>query len=86
MLSTEDEIHTVINSNGNIKLICHFDLPDNIRLSKTFRDSGFLCGIYLPKSEEEDEFHYVITTRTTFLATRGGKATLICETKANHLP
>jgi hypothetical protein len=85
LLHTEDQIHTVASPKGNVKLICHFDLPETVRLSKPFRDSGFLCAIYLPNKKNDDEFCYVITTRTTFLATPGGRATLTCETKANHI-
>jgi hypothetical protein len=80
LLSTEDEIHTVATSKGNVKLMCHFDLPKDFHLSRPFKDSGFLCGIYLADD------HYVFTTRTTFLATPGGRATLTCEIKANHIP
>ena len=46
-LFTADEIHTVATSKGNVKLMCHFDLPEGFRLSRPFKDSGFLCGIYL---------------------------------------
>jgi hypothetical protein len=79
-LSTQDEIHTVANSKGNVKLTCHFDLPKHIRFSRPIKDSGFLCGIYLA-----DE-HYMLTTRTTFVATPGGRATLTCEIKENQIP
>ena len=86
LLYTEDRIHTVASSKGNIKLICHFDLPEDVHLSRPFKDFGFLCGIYLPNKKEPEGYDYVFTTRTSFQATPGGKATLICETKANHLP
>jgi hypothetical protein len=79
-LLTEDQIHTVANSKGNIKLTCHFDLPEDVHLSSPFKDSGFLCGIYLAEKV------YVVTTRTSFQANPGGRATLICEIKAKHIP
>jgi hypothetical protein len=84
-LFTKTRIHTVANSSGNVKLTCHFDLPKDVHLSRPFKDFGFLCGIYLPKNKNADDFHYVFTTRTSFQANPGGKATLICEIKANQL-
>ena len=33
-LHTEDQIHTVANSKGNVKLICHFDLPEDVHQSR----------------------------------------------------
>lgn len=80
LLYTEDGIHTVANSKGNIKLTCHFDLPEEVHLSRPFKDSGFLCGIYLAEDV------YVFTTRTSFQANPGGRATLSCEIKAEHIP
>jgi hypothetical protein len=85
LLHTEDQIHTVASPKGNVKLICHFDLPEDVHLSRPFRDFGFLCGIYLPNKKNPDGFDYVFTTRTTFWVTPGGTATLTCETKANHI-
>jgi len=77
-LYTIDEIFTVANSKGNVKLICYFDLPEDFVLPRAFRESGFDCGIYLPRGD-------AFTSNTTFVATPGGRAILICEIKASRL-
>ena len=70
-LFTEDEIHTVATKNGNVKLICHFDVPEGFEPAKTMKNSGFGCGIYLPDGS-------TFTDDTRAMMNPGGRAKLTC--------
>ena len=73
-LFTDDEVHTVATKNGNIKLICHFDVPEGFEPAKTIKHSGFSCGIYLPEDS-------VFTDDTYAMINPGGRALLKCTLK-----
>jgi hypothetical protein len=77
-LSTTDEIHTTATSSGNMKLTCHFYIPDGFEPATAVKASGFVCGIFLPTGT-------AFTTDSAMVATPGGRATLKCQIKANQL-
>ena len=77
-LFTTDEIHTTATSSGNVRLTCHFNIPEGFEPAKAVKASGFTCGIFLPSET-------VLTTNTEMVANPGGRATLKCQIKANQL-
>ncbi|KAJ5378101.1 uncharacterized protein N7496_005510 [Penicillium cataractarum] len=68
-LSTENG-HSVVTSSGNTKLICNFDVPDDLEPTTATHASGFHCNTFLGQ-----------TTDSTMVANPGGKAVLTCEIK-----
>ena len=77
-LSTMDEIHTTATSSGNVKLTCHFYIPDGFEPAAAVKATGFDCGIFLPTGT-------AFTTDSKIIASPGGRATLTCQIKANQL-
>ena len=73
-LFTSDAVHTVGNSSGLVKLVCHFEIPEGYAPEKAYKSEGFGCGIYFPTGS-------VVTTNTRFVATPGGTATMECTYK-----
>ncbi len=73
-LTTEDAVHTVGNSSGLVKLVCHFVIPEGDAPAKVYKSEGFGCGIYFPTGS-------VVTTNSRFVATPGGTATMECMYK-----
>jgi hypothetical protein len=76
-LSTTDEIHTTATSSGNVRLTCHFNIPEGFEPARAVKASGFLCGIFLPSET-------AFTTNTEMVANPGGRATLKCQVRANQ--
>jgi hypothetical protein len=76
-LFTTDEIHTTATSSGNVRLTCHFNIPEGFEPAKAVKASGFPCGIFLPSET-------VFTTNTEMVANPGGRATLKCQVRANQ--
>lgn len=77
-LSTEDEIHATATSSGNVRLTCHFYVPEGFEPATAVKASGFLCGIFLPSGT-------AFTTDSEMRATPGGRAILKCQVKSNQL-
>lgn len=61
-----NEAQQVESPNGNVILICHFDIPEGYRPAKTLRNSGFLVTTWAAGN----------TYDTMCVSTPGGKATL----------
>ncbi len=73
-LITFDAVHTVGNSSGLVKLVCHFEIPEGYAPEKAYRAEGFGCGVYFPTGS-------FVTSDTRFVATPGGTATMECTYK-----
>lgn len=63
-----DRTVSAATSSGNVKLVCHFDIPEGLEPASATHASGFLCNTYLG-----------LTTDSKMVATPGGKAVLTCE-------
>lgn len=72
-LFTNDVTHYVGTPSGNASLQCHFDIPAGFEPAKTMRFDGFTCGTFMGT-----------TTNSQSVVTKGGKAHLRCQIKANN--
>ena len=69
-LFATDNIHIVVTPSGNAHLVCHFVIPEGFAPQRAITAGGFPCTI-----------GPVQTTKSSFTATPGGKATLACLAK-----
>ncbi len=77
------EVHLVLTSSDNSKLVCHFDIPEGEEPKKVFKNSGFECGYWIPGTGTPGT--HVVTTDSKFIATPGGQAKLECSFKGVQL-
>ncbi len=63
-----------ITPNGNVKVVCNFNIPEGHDSPKTLKKSGFSCKVSTGDGT-------VTTTDTLSVTTPGGKAVLTCKYK-----
>jgi hypothetical protein len=69
-VSAPDADHSVRTSSGNVKLICHMDIPPGQEPAKATHAEGFLCGI---------ANGFILTTDSKITASPGGRLVLTCQ-------
>jgi hypothetical protein len=72
VLVTQDKTHEVDAVSGNAMLVCHFDIPAGYLPAETMQHSGFSCVT-----------NAGFTHDSWSVTTRGSKAHLFCEVKAD---
>jgi hypothetical protein len=77
-LTTMDS-HTVVTPSGNVVLVCHFDIPEELVPDEVVKVKGLSCGIYTGNGG-------VFTDDTFALANQGGNAMLRCRYLPEDMP
>ena len=64
-------VHNVATSNGNLSLVCKFEIPDGQEPDKAFVKTGFNCYT-----------DFGFTTNSKAVATPGGQVSMVCQVKS----